>query len=376
MKTNLTSTPLRLRRNSPYFRLPRGWLVLLGCLLLLTPSLVSAANLQSTTVSSDQDSASSATAAATSEAGQAPKSDVTIESNPEPESSRKDVPWLGLSTTEATEALASQLDLEPGAGLVVMYVAPDSPAAKSGLRKNDVLVQFDDQSLVHPAQLRKLVRVRKQGDVVKLSYYRAGKRETASVTLRLTRAQSGPWESEGRALKGNLKELHKQFQDLHLDEAVRDQMRILSQSLGNIKIDQKEVRQDIQRGMEQARKAIQEALRNVTNADPVRKVLENLAHSGVVVDDKADVVVRSSGKNVKSMVKSDESGTIVLVANPKLHLTAHDKEGTLLFDGPVESAEDRAKVPRDLWERVEPLVDQMTVKAEEPDAKENPKESQ
>jgi len=42
----------------------------------------------------------------------------------------------------------------------------------------------------------------------------------------------------------------------------------------------------------------------VTNTDsslsPIRKVLENLAHSGVIVDDKADVVVRSSGKNVKA----------------------------------------------------------------------------
>ena len=123
--------------------------------------------------------------------------------------------------------------------------------------------------------------------------------------------------------------------------------------------------------MEEARKAIQEALRTMTNADPVRKVLENFAHSGVVVDDKADVVVRSSGRNVKSMVRSDDSGTIVLVSNPKLHLTAHNKEGKLLFDGPIESTEDRTKVPPDLWDRVEPLVKQMRSEAEEPDPKDS-----
>jgi hypothetical protein len=152
-------------------------------------------------------------------------------------------------------------------------------------------------------------------------------------------------------------------------------MRVLRESLGNIKIDQKEVQENIRRGMEQARKAIREALRNVTNTDsalnPVRTVLESLANSGLVVDDKADVVVRSSGKTVKSMVKSDDSGTIVLLSNPGLHLTAHDKDGKLLFDGPIESSDDRAKVPHELWQRVEPLLDQMRATAEEPESKDS-----
>jgi membrane-associated protease RseP (regulator of RpoE activity) len=313
-----------------------------------------------------EDTATSAEAEANASA------DVTIEPSTEPESVHKEVSWLGLSTTEASEALASQLDLEPGVGLVVTYVAPESPAAKSGLRKNDVLTKFDDQALVHPAQLRKLVRVHPEGTVVKLAFYRGGKRETASVTLGKTKTESGLWEDEQHALKGNFKDFQKQLRDLHVDETVRDQMRLLRESLGNIKIDQKEVQEDIRRGMEQAGKAIREAMRNATNAaalNPLRSVLESLAHSGVVVDDKADVVVRSSGKKVKSMVKSDDSGTIVLLSNPRLHLTAHDKDGKLLFDGPIETSEDRAKVPPELWQRVEPVVDQMRPAAEQPEDK-------
>jgi len=57
---------------------------------------------------------------------------------------------LGLSTEEAPEALASQFGLNSGEGLVVIYVAPDSPAAKAGFRKNDVLVELGDQLLVSP----------------------------------------------------------------------------------------------------------------------------------------------------------------------------------------------------------------------------------
>jgi hypothetical protein len=98
----------------------------------------------------------------------------------------------------------------------------------------------------------------------------------------------------------------------------------------------------------------------------LRKVLEDLTHSGLKVDDRADVVVRSSGKSSKSLVQSDESGTIVLLANPGLQLTAHDKSGKLLFDGPIDTPDQRAQVPSDLWARVQPLVEQMRGEAEKP----------
>lgn len=355
-----------------------GFLIMAGLMAAL-PFRAGAARVRLANPSAapaEQDANSGARSSA-SAAAEAPAAEVTIEATPQPEPmARKDVPWLGVSTVEASEALASQLDLNPGVGLVITYVAPGSPAQKGGLQKNDVLVQFDDQSLVHPAQLRKLVRVRKEGDTVKLAYYRGGKRQTASVSLGLTRVEQGLWDDEAHAWQGNLQDLTKQLRDLHIDETVRDQMRRLRQSLGNIKIDQKEVQEDVRRGMEQARSAIEQAVRSVTNAEPLRKVLENLAHSGVIVDDKADVVVRSSGKNVKSMVKSDENGTIVLVSNPKLHLTVHDKEGQLLFDGPIESETERAKVPPEIWKRVEPLVSQMQSDAGQPEKEEQPEKEQ
>src|SRR5690242_20634972 len=85
----------------------------------------------------------------------------------EPEGSRKtrkQIAWLGVSTEEAPDLLTSQLGLQAGAGLLITYVAADSPAAKAGLQKNDVLVQLEDQLLLYPAQLRKLVRMHKDGE--------------------------------------------------------------------------------------------------------------------------------------------------------------------------------------------------------------------
>src|SRR5689334_15918980 len=76
--------------------------------------------------------------------------------SPDDPGSNRDMAWLGVSTREASEDLTSQLDLEPGVGLVLTYVGPDSPAGKAGLKKHDVLTEFGGQALVHPAQLRKL----------------------------------------------------------------------------------------------------------------------------------------------------------------------------------------------------------------------------
>ena len=83
------------------------------------------------------------------------------------------------------------------------------------------------------------------------------------------------------------------------------------------------------------------------------------------MDDNASVTVRSNGQRVKSVVKSDDSGTIVIVSNPKPHLTAHDKDGKLMFDGEIDTPEQRAKVPPELWEKVAPLLDKATPRAEE-----------
>ena len=275
---------------------------------------------------------------------------------------REDRPWLGVSIEEASEALAAQLGLRPGAGLVVTYVAADSPAAKAGLQKNDVLVELEGQLLVHPAQLRKLVQARRDGDTLELMYYRAGKKETASATVAKAPAganlleDAGPWKESLRV-----------YRNLLPPDVARDLPKTLRESLGHLKLDQFKVQEEVRRSLEQARKAYQEALRSSSNAlaGPVAKVLKDLYRSRVDVDKNATVTVRNTGQKVKTMVKADDSGTIVIVCNPKPRLTAHNKEGKLLFDGEVDTPEQRAKVPPELWEKVEPLLDKVDLKAEE-----------
>jgi hypothetical protein len=277
----------------------------------------------------------------------------------------KDRAWLGVAIEEAPEALAEQLGLDPGVGLVVTHVSADSPAAKAGLKKNDVLVELSGQSLVHPAQLRKLVQARKPGDNVKLVFYRAGKKQTETAMLEKAPARFGLFD-DGAKSGEDMQHLELALRELRelpgaTTAAVHAQTKALHDALRNLGPEKEKIEAEIKRGMEQARQAIAEAARELEqNKGSLQKEgarLKELLKSGVSVDDNATIVVRSTGKSSRSLVKTDDTGTIILVGPPNLHLTARDKDGKLLFDDEIETAEQRAKVPRDLWKRVEPLIE-------------------
>lgn len=66
----------------------------------------------------------------------------------------------------------------------------------------------------------------------------------------------------------------------------------------------------------------------------------------------------------RQKTRTEWDAQVVTVADPNPRLTAHDKAGKLIFDGEIQTAEQRDKVPRDLWNRVEPLLDKMNSKPE------------
>jgi hypothetical protein len=92
--------------------------------------------------------------------------------------------WIGLGLGGAiNEELRAQLPLQPGEGVRVAHVAPDSPAAKAGIAVHDILVRLDDQVLLAPEQFKKLIAMRKVGDTAKITYLRKGERKETDVIL-------------------------------------------------------------------------------------------------------------------------------------------------------------------------------------------------
>ena len=93
-------------------------------------------------------------------------------------------PWLGLTVGRLDDAVRAHAPGVPhGIGFVVTDVAVGSPAEKSGVKAYDIFWKFDDQLIANEAQLLALLRLKKDGDEVKIGLYRSGESLTLPVVL-------------------------------------------------------------------------------------------------------------------------------------------------------------------------------------------------
>src|SRR4029450_6395352 len=95
--------------------------------------------------------------------------------------------FLGVETSQVPTVVSEQLGLSKGLGLVVEYVVPDSPAAAAGGPQNDILKMLNDQILIEPSQLRKLLQTFSDGADVTLTILRKGQEQ--KVTVKLTKKE-------------------------------------------------------------------------------------------------------------------------------------------------------------------------------------------
>jgi hypothetical protein len=77
-------------------------------------------------------------------------------------------------------------------GVLINSLPDDSPAAKAGLMAGDVIVSVDGKEVGSPPDLVDLVRRHKAGDVLKIAYFRMGKRREAEVKLGARPAERMP----------------------------------------------------------------------------------------------------------------------------------------------------------------------------------------
>lgn len=91
--------------------------------------------------------------------------------------------YLGVSIQEVTPALAKAFGLPSPEGALVGDVTSDSPGAKAGIQKGDVIVAMNGQPIPDFQDLRLRVSQSAPGDTVKLDIYRNGQKRQLSVTL-------------------------------------------------------------------------------------------------------------------------------------------------------------------------------------------------
>lgn len=96
---------------------------------------------------------------------------------------QKPTPFIGVMTMPAPAALASQIGLAEGFGLVVEEMVPDSPAAAAGVQRYDVIKAINDQQLVDPNQLAVLVRSYGKDKEVTLTILRKGQEQKLTLKI-------------------------------------------------------------------------------------------------------------------------------------------------------------------------------------------------
>ncbi len=83
--------------------------------------------------------------------------------------------YLGILFGPNTSAPLEANPAPPPGGVVVTQVLPDSPAAKAGLHRNDLLQRYGDQAVTSCEQLARLIQADTPGRVVTLQVRRAGR---------------------------------------------------------------------------------------------------------------------------------------------------------------------------------------------------------
>jgi C-terminal processing protease CtpA/Prc len=91
--------------------------------------------------------------------------------------------WLGVELHEVTSDSAKELKLSAERGVVLGKIVPDSPAAKAGLKENDVVTEINGQRVEGAAQFRRMIHEIPAARTVQLTVWRDGRAQNLSVTL-------------------------------------------------------------------------------------------------------------------------------------------------------------------------------------------------
>lgn len=236
---------------------------------------------------------------------------------------KETVAFLGVETGPVSPTLGAQLGLGRGTGLVVNHVVPKSPA-DGRLQEHDILLKLDDQLLIDTRQLAVLIRLRKEGDEVTLTYLRGGKQATVAVKLGRTEVpklahwlEAGEWPA-AQTLPGGRFEF---FRSPGGPEGERREVdRVLSLIRGA----------------------------PVAGAGPVR----------IEIDRDGGPGIRAMAVNTRNstLTFADDTGSLELTMKDGARsLVAKNAAGEEVFSGPVTTPEERKALPPELRERLERL---------------------
>ena len=92
-------------------------------------------------------------------------------------------PFLGVQTISLDEEIAQQFDIDADAGALVLEVVPGSGAELAGLQRGDVIVSIADRDVEESEDVSDIIKDRKAGEKIEITYLRGDERTTVDATL-------------------------------------------------------------------------------------------------------------------------------------------------------------------------------------------------
>jgi serine protease Do len=112
---------------------------------------------------------------------------------------------LGVGIQDLTQPLAESFGLPAPDGALVSTVAPDSAAAKAGIKPGDVITEVNGEPVVQSGALSSRIGLMAPGDKVKLKVWRDKQAREVTATLgRVEDTQSASSEGAGDSERGRL----------------------------------------------------------------------------------------------------------------------------------------------------------------------------
>lgn len=260
---------------------------------------------------------------------------------------KEKVTFLGVETGRVSPTVSAQLGIPERTGLTVLRVIEGSPS-EGVLQEHDILTKFNDQVLVNEPQLAVLVRAAKPGDEVTLTLLRAAKETKVRVKLGEHEVPKfATWNMEGFPHDFDLAGMRFEFQDAANEwrEHARewgDQAREWSEKARDMA---GRVRGDVEHTLRVLRSDDDEGGDHVFIDDggPMKRVTRINTNRGniVLVDDAGRVEIKMKGDGKHVLVK--------------------DKDGKVLFEGPVNTPEERAALSPEVAKRLQQVESQVDV---------------
>lgn len=246
-----------------------------------------------------------------------------------------DIAWVGLGGAPVSETLAKHLGLEDGVGLTIHHVLKGAPADKIGIKQHDVLVEFDGKKIGSFETLRDAVRARKPGDEVEVAFVQGGDLQKKKVILAARRLAF-----EQGALERREQENNPLWQGLgNLPKGEHDRMREL------MKLRLEELSKQLENDG-----AIQFDMKRFLDRSQIEQ-LKQLAEGAPDAED--DGAIFNFNAQSSMTVMDDEGSVTIKVTNGHHEVIVKDREGEILFEGPYETAKDKAAVPDDVRGRID-----------------------